>query len=174
MFCSIIQHNLITSPNVTNIYSIPLIYQEQGIDEIILNHFKLEIGKINLKEWEKLVKTTDNLKEEIEISLVGKYVELHDAYININWVDSEKLESHEIKLSEVFKNSKGIIVPGGFGSRGIEGMIKAAQYARENNIPYLGLCLGMQIATIEFARNVCNIEDANSTEFDPLCKNPII
>ena len=191
MFCSISHQNVISSPNVTNIYSIPLIYHEQGIDEIILNHFKLEIGKINLKEWEKLVKTTDNLKEEIEISLVGKYVELHDAYIsvveslkhagyslgikvNINWVDSEKLESHEIKLSEVFKNSKGIIVPGGFGSRGIEGMIKAAQYARENNIPYLGLCLGMQIATIEFARNVCNIEDANSTEFDPLCKNPII
>ena len=191
MFCSIKPQNVISSPNVTNIYRIPLIYHEQNIDEIILNHFGLNIDKINLKEWEKLVKTTDNLKEEIEISLVGKYVELHDAYISvveslkhagysfgtnikINWVDSEKLENPETKLSEIFKNSKGIIIPGGFGSRGIEGMINAAKYARENNIPYLGLCLGMQIATIEFARNVCDLEDANSTEFDPLCKNPII
>lgn len=191
MFCSIPPTNVISSPDVTNVYRIPLVYHEQGIDEIILNHFKLEVGKINIKDWEKLVKTTDNLKDEIEISLVGKYVELHDAYIsvveslkhagypigvkvNINWVDSESLEDSNCDLNKVFKNSKGIIVPGGFGSRGIEGMIKAAEYARVNNIPYLGLCLGMQVATIEFARNVCHLEDANSTEFDPLCKNPII
>lgn len=191
MFCSIPSNNVISSPDVKNVYSIPLIYYEQGIDEIILNHFNLDTKKINIKEWEKLVKTTDNLKDEIEISLVGKYVELHDAYIsvveslkhagypigvkvNINWVDSEKLESPDTDLKEIFKNSQGIIVPGGFGSRGIEGMIKAAKYARENKIPYLGICLGMQIATIEFARHVCNLEDANSTEFDPMCKNPII
>ncbi len=191
MFCSISPTNVISSPDVTNVYSIPLVYHEQGIDEIILKHFKLEAKKINLKEWENLVKTTDNLKNEIEISLVGKYVELHDAYlsvveslkhagypigvkVNINWIDSEKLENPDINLKEVFKNSQGIIIPGGFGSRGIEGMIKAAQYARTNNIPFLGICLGMQIATIEFARNVCKIEDANSTEFDPMCKNPII
>ena len=122
--------------------------------------------------------------------MVGKYTELHDAYIsvgeslhhagykhnvkvNINWVDSEELEK-EVDLKEVFKNSKGIIVPGGFGSRGIEGMIKAIQYARENNIPYLGLCLGMQLSVIEFARNVCGLKDANSTEFDSICENPVI
>lgn len=191
MFCSIPSQNVISSPDVTNVYSIPLVYHEQGIDEIVLKHFGLEIGEINIKEWQKLVKTTDNLKNEIEISLVGKYVELHDAYIsvvealkhagypigvkvNVNWVDSEKLESSDADLHKIFKNSQGIIIPGGFGSRGIEGMIKAAQYARENNIPYLGICLGMQIATIEFARNVCNLEDANSTEFDPVCKSPII
>ncbi len=191
MFCSIPPTSVISSPDVTNVYRIPLVYHEQGIDEIILNHFKLEVGDINIKDWEKLVKTTDHLKDEIEIALVGKYVELHDAYIsvveslkhagypigvkvNINWVDSESLEDSNCDLSKVFKNSKGIIVPGGFGSRGIEGMIKAAEYARTNNIPYLGLCLGMQVATIEFARNVCHLEDANSTEFDPLCKNPII
>ena len=191
MFCNIKPQNVISSPNVTNIYRIPLIYHEQKIDEIILEQFHLTSKKINLKEWEKLVNATENLKEEIEIALVGKYVELHDAYIsvveslkhagyeigvkiNINGIDSEKLENPNIKLAEVFKNSKGIIIPGGFGSRGIEGMINAAKYARENNIPYLGLCLGMQIATIEYARNVCNIEDANSTEFDPMCKNPII
>jgi len=191
MFCSIKPNCVISSIDVTNIYRIPLIYHEQGIDEIVLDHFNLDINKINLKEWEKLVKTTDNLKEEIEISLVGKYVELHDAYISvvealkhagypigvdvkINWVDSESLEDSNVDLKKVFKNSKGIIVPGGFGSRGIEGMIKAAEYARVNDIPYLGLCLGMQVATIEFARNVCKLEDANSTEFNPLCKNPII
>ena len=130
-------------------------------------------------------------KNEIEIALVGKYVELHDAYLSvmealkhagykhnfkvkINWVDSESLEKENIDLDEVFKNSKGILVPGGFGQRGIEGKIKACQYARENNIPYLGICLGMQIAVIEFARHVCNIEDASSREFDETCKNPII
>lgn len=191
MFCSIPNTNVISSPNVTNIYSIPLIYHEQKIDEIILNHFQLPISKINLKDWEKLVKVTDNLKNEIEIALVGKYVELHDAYISvveslkhagyqegtkikINWIDSEELEKSTANLKEIFKNASGIIIPGGFGSRGTEGMIIAANYARENKIPYLGLCLGMQIATIEFARNVCHLEDANSTEFDPLCKNPII
>lgn len=191
MFCSINPDNVISSPNVTNIYSIPLIYHEQNIDKIILNHFKLPTNKNNLKDWINLVKITDNLKKEIEISLVGKYVELHDAYIsvvealkhagyainvkvNINWVDSEKLENNDVSLDEVFKNSKGIIIPGGFGERGIEGMIKAAEYARTKNIPYLGICLGMQIATIEFARNVCNLDGANSTEFNPMCKNPII
>lgn len=191
MFCSIPPRNVISSPDVTNVYSIPLIYHEQGIDEIVLDHFGLEVKKMDIKAWEKLVKVTNNLKDEIEISLVGKYVELHDAYISvvealkhagypinvnvvINWVDSEELENPDCDLKKVFKNSKGIIVPGGFGSRGIEGMIKAAEYARVNNIPYLGLCLGMQIATIEFARNVCGLDDANSTEFDPVCKNPII
>lgn len=191
MFCSIPSNHVISSPDVKNIYSIPLVYHKQGIDEIVLNHFKLESKKINIKEWERLVKTTDNLKDEIEISLVGKYVELHDAYIsvveslkhagypigvkvNINWVDSESLENPDADLTKIFKNSQGIIVPGGFGSRGIEGMIKATNYARENKVPYLGICLGMQIATIEFARNVCKLEDANSTEFDPMCKNPII
>lgn len=191
MFCNIPATNVISSPDITNVYHIPLIYHEQNIDEIILNHFKLNIKKINISEWEKIVKITDNLKDEIEIALVGKYVELHDAYISvveslkhagyhtgvkikINWVDSELLEDSKCDLAKIFKNSKGIIVPGGFGSRGIEGMIKAAEYARTNNIPYLGLCLGMQIACIEFARNVCGLEHASSTEFDPMCKNPII
>ncbi len=191
MFCSINPSNVISSPDVTNIYSIPLIYHEQGIDEIILKQFDLPVNKIDISDWKKLVKTTDNLKKEIEISLVGKYVELHDAYIsvvealkhagysinvkvNINWVDSEKLEASGVDLDKVFENSSGIIIPGGFGERGTLGMIKACNYARVNNIPYLGLCLGMQIATIEFARNVCNLPDANSTEFNPRCKDPVI
>ena len=150
----------------------------------------MPITTSKLKYWKDLIKTVNNLKQEVEISLVGKYTELHDAYIsvveslkhagykyetkiNINWVDSETLEK-ETDLFKVFKNTKGIIVPGGFGSRGVEGMIKAIEYARVNNIPYLGLCLGMQLATIEFARNICGIKDANSTEFNELCKSPVI
>ena len=190
MFCNVPVENIIDSIDVKNIYDIPINYYEQKIDEIILKQFGLDVREANIDYWKKLIKTVDNLKNEIEISLVGKYTELHDAYIsvveslhhagykhnvkvNINWVDSEQLEK-DADLKEVFKNSKGIIVPGGFGSRGIEGMIKAITYARENNIPYLGLCLGMQLSVIEFARNVCGIKDANSTEFNPVCENPII
>lgn len=190
LYCSIPVQNIIDSIDVKNIYQIPINYYNQKADEIVLEHFKLKKTKANLKYWNELIKTTDNLEKEIEISLVGKYVELHDAYlsvaeslahagykhnvkIKINWIDSEKLEE-KVDLKKTFKNTKGIIVPGGFGERGIEGMIKAINYARENNIPFLGICLGMQLATIEFARNVCNIKNANSTEFDALCEEPII
>ena len=191
LFCSVPVENVIDSIDVKNIYEIPINYYNQKIDEIILKQFKLPIKKANLTKWKNLIATVENLKDEIEISLVGKYVELHDAYIsvteslkhagykyntkiNINWVDSESLEDSKVNLKEVFKNSKGILVPGGFGSRGIEGKIKAIKYARENNIPFLGICLGMQLAVIEFARNVCDIKEASSTEFDPTCKEPII
>lgn len=190
MFCSVPKENVIDSVDVKNIYEIPMNYHKQGFDEIVLNQFNLPLNKSNLKYLEDLIKTVDNLKEETEISLVGKYTELHDAYIsvveslkhagykyntkiNINWIDSEELEKKE-NLEEIFKNTQGIIVPGGFGSRGIEGMIKSINYARVNNIPYLGICLGMQLSVIEFARNVCGIKDATSTEFDPLTKEPII
>ncbi len=191
LFCSIPVSNIIDSVDVNNIYEIPINYHKQHIDEIILKQFKLPLKSAHLKYWEDLIKTVENLNGEIEIALVGKYVELHDAYlsvaeslrhagyavskkININWIDSESLEKESTNLKKIFKNSKGILVPGGFGSRGIEGKIKAIKYARENKIPFLGICLGMQLAVIEFARNVCHIEDANSTEFDAICKNPII
>ena len=190
LFGSIPTTSIIEAIDVTNIYEIPINFHNQNIEEIILNQFGLEIKPSKLKYWKDLISSVNNLKEEIEISLVGKYTELHDAYISvvealkhagykygvkvtINWVDSESLEK-DIDLKKVFKNSRGIIVPGGFGSRGTEGMIKAIEYARINNIPYLGLCLGMQLAVIEFARNVCEIKDANSTEFNPVCKDPII
>ena len=191
LFCSVPINNVIDSVDVTNIYEIPINYYNQKIDEIILKQFNLPIKKANLDYWKKLIDTVNNLKDEVEISLVGKYTELHDAYIsvveslkhagykyntkvNINWIDSEKLEDSKVNLNEVFKNSKGIIVPGGFGSRGIEGKIKAIKYARENNVPFLGLCLGMQLAVIEFARNVCKLKNASSTEFNPTCEHPII
>ena len=191
LFCSVPKENVIDSVDVNNIYEIPINYHEQKIDEIILKQFGLSAKKADLTKWKELIKTVNNLNKEIEIALVGKYVELHDAYISvaeslkhagykyntkikINWVDSEELEKEDVDLKEVFKNSKGILVPGGFGSRGINGKIKAINYARVNNVPFLGICLGMQLAVIEFARNVCGITDANSTEFDPNTKEPII
>ena len=191
LFCSIPEENIIDAVDVKNIYQIPINFYEQKIDERILNQFKMPIKKANIKYWEDLIKTVDNLDNEIEIVLVGKYVELHDAYlsvaeslrhagykyktkININWIDSESLEKDNVNLKEIFKNSKGILVPGGFGNRGIEGKIKAIKYSRENNIPFLGICLGMQLAVIEFARNVCGIQKASSTEFNEVCPEPII
>ena len=190
LYCSIPKENIIDSIDVKNIYQIPINYYKQNADEIILKQFKMKTPKANIATWKKLINTVDNLSKEVEIALVGKYVELHDAYlsvveslthagykyntkIKIKWVDSEKIES-EKDLKSVFKNSKGIIVPGGFGERGINGMIKSIEYARINNIPFLGICLGMQLAVIEFARNVCKIKDADSTEFNSLCENPVI
>ena len=191
LFCSIPKENVIDSVDVNNIYEIPINYHKQMIDEIILKQFGLPIKKADLTKWKKLIETVNSLDKEIEIALVGKYVELHDAYIsvveslkhagykyntriNIKWVDSEMLENDKVNLKEIFKNSKGILVPGGFGIRGINGKIKAINYARVNDVPFLGICLGMQLAVIEFARNVCGIKSANSTEFDVSCKEPVI
>lgn len=190
MFCDVPASNVIDSVDVKNIYQIPVNYYKEKADEILLKQLELPLKKMNLKNWTDLIERVDKLDKEIEIALVGKYVGLHDAYlsvveslkhagykhgvkINVNWVDSEELES-EKNLDKVFKNSKGIIIPGGFGNRGIEGKILAAEYARVNKIPYLGICLGMQIAVIEFARNVCGIKGATSTEFDELTEDPII
>ncbi len=191
LFCSIPKNNIIEALDVKNIYQVPINFYNQHIDEIVLDQFKLKRRKIKIADWKKLVYTVDNLKQEIEIALVGKYTNLHDAYLSvtealkhagykhnvkifINWIDSEKLEADIVNLDEIFKNTSGIIVPGGFGQRGIEGKIKAIKYAREHNIPYLGLCLGMQLATIEFARNICNLNDVNSTEFNCDCEHKII
>lgn len=189
LFCSLPSENIIDSVDVKNLYEIPINYYNQKFDEIILKSFGLEVKKANIKYWTDLIDRVNNLEKETEIALVGKYVDLHDAYIsvveslkhagykyntkiNIKWVNSEELEK-DIDLKEIFKNTKGIIVPGGFGSRGIEGKIKAINYARCNKIPFLGICLGMQLAVIEFARNVLNL-DATSTEFDTTTSNPVI
>ena len=191
LFGSIPEKNIIEAKDVNNIYEIPMNFHRQKIEDIILNQFGLKVTKSNLTFWEELLDRVNHLDQEIEIALVGKYVELEDAYLSvkealkhagyqfltkvkINWVDSEKLEDSSVSLDEVFKSSAGILVPGGFGSRGIEGKILACQYARSHRIPYLGICLGMQIAVIEFARHVCDIHDASSTEFDEACKSPVI
>ena len=190
LFCTIPVSNVIDSVDVKNLYDIPINYYNQKFDEIILKQFNLPIRNADLESWKKLIDVVDNLHDEVEIALVGKYTELHDAYlsvnealrhagfeykhkVNINFIDSEKLEGN-VNLAEIFQNSSGIIVPGGFGMRGIEGMIKAINYAREKQIPFLGICLGMQLAVIEFARNVLGLSDATSTEFDLNTTNPII
>jgi len=191
LFCSIPKENVIDSIDVKNIYEIPISYYKQRLDELILKQFNLPIRKTNLTKWKKLITTVDNLDKEIEIALVGKYVELHDAYISvveslkhagykynvkikINWIDSKSLEKDKVNLKKTFKNSKGILVPGGFESGKIDGKIRAINYARVNDIPFLGINLGMQLAIIEFARNVCLIRAANSTEFDINTKEPVI
>lgn len=191
LFGSIPVENIIEAKDVNNIYEIPLNFHKQNIEEIILKQFELKVTESNLKDWEELIHSVENLDGEVEIALVGKYVELEDAYLSvkealkaagykykkqvkIKWVDSELLEKTETNIEEVLGSVQGILVPGGFGSRGIEGKIKACQYAREKKVPYLGICLGMQIAVIEFARHVCGIEDASSTEFNEVCKNPVI
>ena len=191
VFCSVPVENIIDSVDVKNIYEIPINYYEQKIDEIILKQFKLPVRRAHLKEWKKLIDTVNGLKKEVTIALVGKYIELHDAYISviealkhagykyhykidIKFVDSEKLEKKGARLDQIFKDVKGIVVPGGFGQRGIEGKIKAVEYARTHNLPYLGLCLGMQVAVIEFARHVAGLDNATSTEFDETTDTPVI
>lgn len=190
LFSSIPKENIINAIDTTNIYQIPLNFYKQNIDSIIIKHFQLKETAIKLKKWQALVKKVEQLSEKsVEIAIIGKYTSLQDAYlsvaeaakhagydenvkVNINWIDSEKLEKKNLKT--ILKNIDGIIIPGGFGSRGIEGKIKAIKYARENNIPFLGICLGLQLAAIEFARNVCDLEDANSREFNERAPHLVI
>lgn len=191
VFCSVPVENIIDSVDVKNIYEIPINYYHQKIDEIILKQFKLPVKRANLKVWRELIDTVNGLAKTVRVALVGKYIELHDAYISviealkhagyhynykveIEFVDSEQLEKPGCQLDKVFRDVAGIVVPGGFGTRGIEGKIKAAEYAREYNLPYLGLCLGMQIAVIEFARHVAGLPEATSTEFDETAEEPVI
>ncbi len=173
-----------------SIYQIPLVFKKQILDEIILSHFKLICKFSDLKDWEKnVVERVINPRNIVTIALVGKYITLQDAYksiyeslvhagiyndtkVTIKKIDSEEIEKHGagLYLSDV----AGILVPGGFGYRGIEGKIKAIKFARENNVPFLGLCLGMQCAVIEFSRNACGLKGANSTEFNKKSKYPVI
>lgn len=158
---------------------------DQHMDDLVLEHLRIEAPQPNMSEWESLIEQVKGLDHEITIALVGKYTQLPDAYlsvnealrhagyyensvVNIEFVDSEEITKDNV--AEKLKTADGIIVPGGFGNRGIEGMIDAIEYARINNLPFFGICLGMQLATIEYARNVCGLKDANSLEFDELTK----
>ena len=190
LFCNVRKEAVIEAKDVASIYEIPLVFKNQVLDEIILSHFHLISKFSELKDWEKnVVEKAVNPKLRVEIALVGKYIALQDAYksiyeslihagifndakVVIRKVDSEEIEKHGVK--KALGGVSGILVPGGFGYRGIEGKVKAIQYARENNIPFLGLCLGMQCAVIEFARNVCGLKGANSTEFKRNVKYPLI
>ena len=190
LFCNVDDEAVISVKDVDIIYEVALNLQKQHLDDLIVKHMNLKCeDTAYMDDYVKLIRKIKNIKKSINIALVGKYVKLHDAYlsvleslkyagyvydlnVDITWVDSEVLESED--ANEIFKNVDGIIVPGGFGNRGIEGKIKAIKYAREHNIPFLGLCLGMQLSLIEIARDVIGYKDANSTEFNPETSHKII
>jgi CTP synthase len=190
MFASLPAEYVVSAKDVDNIYKVPLWYAHEGVDDLIVDHFGLEAQPPDLREWESICERADEASQPVKIALVGKYVALEDAYlsvvealrhsgflhgakIEIDWVDSETLESDEQAL-ERLGDVDGILVPGGFGGRGVEGKIRAARVAREHQIPYLGVCLGMQIAVCEFARHVADMPGANSTEFDIETEWPVI
>ena len=194
LFCDVDARAVINNETCSTIYEVPLLLQEEGLDRIVLEKLGLEDRHCDMDEWTAMVnriKETDASDKEINIALVGKYVALHDAYLSvveslhhagyangvqvkIKWIDSEELEKPGVNLDEVFGDVSGIVIPGGFGSRGVEGKIATVRYAREHKVPFLGLCLGMQCAVIEFARHVCGMEGANSTEFVPDTPYPVI
>ena len=194
LFCDVDARAVINNETCSTIYEVPLLLQEEGLDRIVLEKLGLEDRHCDMDEWTAMVnriKETDASDKEINIALVGKYVALHDAYLSvveslhhagyangvqvkIKWIDSEELEKPGVNLDEVFGDVSGIVIPGGFGSRGVEGKIATVRYAREHKVPFLGLCLGMQCAVIEFARDVCGMKDANSTEFVPDTPYPVI
>jgi CTP synthase len=182
LFASLPEEAIVSARDVDNIYKVPLVFRDEGVDNFVLEHFRTEAEAPDLEGWAALTERADEAKDTVKIALVGKYVRLEDAYlsvvealrhsgfahgcsIDVDWVDSEKLDPSE--ADERLSDADGILIPGGFGGRGIEGKIAAARVARENSIPYLGICLGMQLAVCEFARHVAGMEGANSTEFDP-------
>jgi CTP synthase len=188
-FCDVAPEAVIESLDVDHIYQIPLNMQAQNMDQIVCDHLKLDVPKADMSEWSAMVDKIMNLKKSTKIALVGKYVELPDAYlsvvealkhsgyvndaaIDLKWVNANYLNADNV--DEMLGDADGIIVPGGFGQRGTEGKIEAIRYAREKDVPMLGICLGMQLTCVEFARHVLNMEGANSTELDPDTKYPII
>ncbi|TLS36693.1 CTP synthase [Pseudalkalibacillus caeni] len=189
LFCDIDKDAVIEAQDEDTLYKVPLSLQKQHLDDIVCNHLKLKCGEADMEEWKQLVDKVRNLSRKTKIALVGKYVALQDAYISvveslrhagyafdadidIKWIDSETVT--EENVGQLLNDVDGVLVPGGFGDRGIEGKISAIKYARENKIPFLGICLGMQLASVEFARNVLNLEGAHSAEIDPKTDYPII
>ena len=189
LFCSVPNESVISMHDVDTVYSVPILLNKQKVDKTIIEKLKIKAKQPNLNDWKRVVKAKLMPEKEVNVSFVGKYTELKDSYksinealehagiknkakVNINFVEAENISSKNIK--KTLKNADAVLVPGGFGERGIEGMILACKYARENNIPYLGICLGMQVAIIEYARNVLNLKGANSTEFDQNTKHPVI
>ncbi|WNO61568.1 CTP synthase [Rheinheimera sp. MMS21-TC3] len=188
LFTNVEEKAVIGLKDVSSIYQIPAILKSQGLDDLVCRRFHIEAPEADLAEWEQVLYQESNPNGEVTIGLVGKYVELPDAYksvnealghaglknrvtVNIKYIDSQDLESKGVAM---LAGLDGILVPGGFGERGVEGKILAAQYARENDIPYFGICLGMQVALIEFARNVAGMKDAHSTEFNPETAYPVV
>ncbi|AKZ65792.1 CTP synthase [Candidatus Palibaumannia cicadellinicola] len=188
LFCNVLENAVISLKDVDSIYKIPALLQSQDLDDYICERFNLTCPEADLSEWEQVIYQQANPVGEVTIGIVGKYIELPDAYksvmealkhaglknsitVNINLINAQHVETSSL---DILKDLDAILIPGGFGYRGVEGKIITAQYARENNIPYLGICLGMQIAIIEFARNVADMPEANSTEFISYCKYPVV
>lgn len=189
LFCNVDKDAVITAKDVESIYEVPLVFRSEGLDEKIVEMLHMWTRAPVLDKWEKLVRKIKNPQRQTEIAIVGKYISLEDSYkslnealvhggisndckVNLRYVDSEDIEKE--KPEKLLAKAQGILVPGGFGNRGIEGKIKAIRYARENRIPFLGICLGMQLAVVEFARNVCGLKEAHSSEFDKDTPHPII
>ena len=189
LFCNVPTSHVLQNLDVESLYEAPLAMEKENLAGVVCECLELEERTPDLAEWEAMVKASKNLKNEVNIALVGKYISLHDAYIsvvealkhagiansaqvNIKWVDSELVTKENV--SEVLGDVSGILVPGGFGDRGIDGMIYSIEYARTNKIPFLGLCLGMQMSIVEFARNVLGYEDAHSVEFNPSSTHPVV
>jgi CTP synthase len=189
LFCNVKPDCVIENLTLSNIYEAPLMLHKSGLDKVVCRELNLKARKPDLTEWQSMINKINERKKEIAVAVVGKYVKLHDAYLSIieslnhagfhtgskveiKWVESDYVT--EQNVSEKLGDVNAVIIPGGFGDRGIEGKIAACRYARENNIPYLGICLGMQISVIEFARNVCCLQDANSSEFNAETPYPVI
>src|SRR3989440_1914576 len=194
LFCNVEEDAVITAKDVASIYEVPLVFAREGVDTLALKYLRLNAADRDLSKWEELIHRVYNPRDEVSIAIVGKYVEYEDSYkslkealvhgalahnlkLTVTWIEAEGLEtkdpddrSYESQLT----GYDGILVPGGFGKRGIAGMLNAIRYARENKVPYFGICLGMQTACIEYARNVCGLEGANSSEFDPATPHRVI
>ena len=189
LLCDIDKRAIIENLTASSIYEVPLLLENEGLTDIVCEKLKLPITKPDLEKWTAMVDKIKGAHKQVKIALVGKYTQLHDAYLSVEesifhaasaldakaeilWIDSEKITAKNVK--ETLKDADGLIIPGGFGTRGIEGMIESAKYARENNIPCLGICLGMQVMVIEYARSVLGFKDANSSEFDENTTHPVI
>ncbi|MHA0858416.1 CTP synthase [Paenibacillus sp. CMAA1364] len=189
LFCDIDEGAVVECRDAATLYEVPLNLRDEGLDEIVVNHLKLTTPLADMTEWERLVKRIQKLDKTVEIAIVGKYVALHDAYLSvveslahagfdanvdvkIRWINSEEITEDNVK--DILQGISGVLVPGGFGDRGIEGKIAAIQYVRENNIPFFGICLGMQMSIIEYARSVMGLKGANSSEINPATPYPVI
>ena len=193
LFCNVENEAVITAKDVASIYEVPLVFAREGVDALVLRYLRMEAKQSELARWEELVHRIYNPKDEVHIGIVGKYVEYEDSYkslkealihgaiahnlkLTVTWVEAEGLENKDDSrdYESQLETFDGILVPGGFGKRGIEGMLNGIRYAREQKVPYFGICLGMQTACIEYARNVCGLEDADSSEFNPATPHRVI
>jgi CTP synthase len=189
LFCNVEPEAVVQNIDADTIYDVPLLLEKEGLDDLVVDMLRLDCGELDMSEWEQLVYKVRNPKHKVRIALVGKYVELHDAYLSvaealchgsianeakleIKWVHSAHVTEENVE--EYLKDADGILIPGGFGDRGIDGKISAIKYAREKGVPLLGICLGMQLSVVEFARNVLGLEDAHSSELNPRTAHPVI